>query len=98
MMMSPVVVGLFWELLYSPSWGSSTTPWGLVILPGSPTRTWRFTQSPSPTSGLVALRDAVVPGGLSAIPQHLYEAAAIDRAGRGSPSRGSRYRWWRHCC
>ena len=83
MMMSPVVVGLFWQLLYSPSWGIINYALGLgdfawlsdpdvALYAIAITDTWMW----SPFVMLLCL------AGLSAIPQHLYEAAAIDRAGR----------------
>ena len=83
MMMSPVVVGLFWELLYSPSWGIINYALGLgdfawlsdpdvALYAITITDIWMW----SPFVMLLCL------AGLSAIPQHLYEAAAIDRAGR----------------
>jgi len=83
MMMSPVVVGLFWELLYSPSWGIINYALGLgdfawlsdpdvALFAIAITDIWMW----SPFVMLLCL------AGLSAIPQHLYEAAAIDRAGR----------------
>ena len=83
MMMSPVVVGLFWELLYSPSWGIINHALGLgdfawlsdpdvALFAIAITDIWMW----SPFVMLLCL------AGLSAIPQHLYEAAAIDRAGR----------------
>jgi len=83
MMMSPVVVGLFWELLYSPSWGIINYALGLgdfawlsdpdaALYAIAITDIWMW----SPFVMLLCL------AGLSAIPQHLYEAAAIDRAGR----------------
>ena len=83
MMMSPVVVGLFWELLYSPSWGIINYALGLgdfawlsdpdvALYAIAITDIWMW----SPFVTLLCL------AGLSAIPQHLYEAAAIDRAGR----------------
>ena len=83
MMMSPVVVGLFWELLYSPSWGIINYALGLgdfawlsdpdvALYAIAITDIWMW----SPFMMLLCL------AGLSAIPQHLYEAAAIDRAGR----------------
>jgi multiple sugar transport system permease protein len=83
MMMSPVVVGLFWELLYSPSWGIINYALGLgdfawlsdpdvALYAIGITDIWMW----SPFVMLLCL------AGLSAIPQHLYEAAAIDRAGR----------------
>ena len=83
MMMSPVVVGLFWELLYSPSWGIINYALGLgdfawlsdpdvALYAIAITDIWMW----SPFVMLLCL------AGLSPIPQHLYEAAAIDRAGR----------------
>jgi len=83
MMLSPVVVGLFWELLYSPSWGIINYALGLgdfawlsdpdvALYAIAITDIWMW----SPFVMLLCL------AGLSAIPQHLYEAAAIDRAGR----------------
>jgi len=83
MMMSAVVVGLFWELLYSPSWGIINYALGLgdfawlsdpdvALYAIAITDIWMW----SPFVMLLCL------AGLSAIPQHLYEAAAIDRAGR----------------
>jgi multiple sugar transport system permease protein len=83
MMMSPVVVGLFWELLYSPSWGIINYALGLgdfawlsdpdvALYAIAITDIWMW----SPFVMLLCL------AGLSAIPHHLYEAAAIDRAGR----------------
>jgi len=83
MMMSPVVVGLFWQLLYSPSWGIINYALGLgdfawlsdpdvALYAIAITDIWMW----SPFVTLLCL------AGLSAIPQHLYEAAAIDRAGR----------------
>jgi multiple sugar transport system permease protein len=82
MMMSPAIVGLFWKLLWNPSWGiinpllglekdfawlsdSSRVMWAVVI-----TDVWMW----APFVMLLSL------AGLSAIPQHLYEAAEIDRA------------------
>ena len=82
MMLSPAVVGLFWKLLYDPSWGpinyalgigkfewlSSTTN---ALFAVAITDIWMW----SPFVMLLSL------AGLSAVPKHLYEAAAIDRAG-----------------
>ncbi len=82
MMLSPAVVGLFWKLLYDPSWGPINYALGLG----------KFEWLGNPTNALfaVALTDIwmwspfvmlLSLAGLSAIPKHLYEAAAIDRAG-----------------
>ena len=85
MMLSPVVVGLFWKLIFNPSYGifnyligftnPSTAPdwlagtrtalWAVVIVD-----VWMW----SPFVMLLCL------SGLKAIPDYLYEAAAIDRA------------------
>jgi multiple sugar transport system permease protein len=82
MMLSPAVVGLFWKLLYDPSWGPINYILGLG----------KFEWLTHPTNALfaVAITDIwmwspfvmlLSLAGLSAIPKHLYEAAAIDRAG-----------------
>ncbi len=83
MMMSMAIVGLFWKLLYSPSWGIINYLLGLgkfvwisnpkmALFAIAITDIWMW----SPFVMLLSL------AGLSAIPQHLYEAAAIDRASR----------------
>jgi multiple sugar transport system permease protein len=83
MMMSMAVVGLFWQLLYSPSWGiinyilhlddfSWLSNPDVALYAVALTDIWMW----SPFVMLLCL------AGLSAIPQHLYEAAAIDRASR----------------
>jgi multiple sugar transport system permease protein len=83
MMMSMAVIGLFWELLYSPSWGIINYMLGL--------NDFEWLSNPDVALYAVALTDIwmwspfvmlLSLAGLSAIPQHLYEAAAIDRAGR----------------
>jgi len=85
MMLSPVVVGLFWKLIYNPTYGIFNyllgfpvgrgpdwlgTPtlafWSVVIVD-----VWMW----APYVMLLCL------AGLSAIPDYLYEAAEIDRAG-----------------
>jgi multiple sugar transport system permease protein len=86
MMLSPVVVGVFWKLMFNPLYGivnyligytnPNTSPewlgsptlalWAIVIVD-----VWMW----SPFVMLLCL------AGLSAIPDYLYEAAAIDRAG-----------------
>lgn len=82
MMLSPAVVGLFWKLLYDPSWGPVNYALGLG----------KFEWLSHPTNALfaVAITDIwmwspfvmlLSLAGLSAVPKHLYEAAAIDRAG-----------------
>ncbi len=92
MMLSPVVVGLFWKLMYNPSFGYfnyllgfSSPAQGPDMLAG------RFAGQPVPNLALYAviLVDVwmwtpfvmlLVLSGLKAIPDYLYEAAAIDRA------------------
>ena len=82
MMLSPAVVGLFWKLLYDPSWGPINYALGLG----------KFEWLSHPTNALIAtaLTDVwmwapfvmlLSLAGLSAVPKHLYEAAEIDRAG-----------------
>ena len=82
MMLSPVVVGLFWKLIYDPSWGilnyalglgkvAWLTDSNLALYAVAITDIWMW----SPFVMLLSL------AGLSAVPKHLYEAAAIDRAG-----------------
>ena len=82
MMLSMAVVGLFWTLLYDPSWGIINYIFGLgnfewlsnphfVLVAIAITDIWMW----APFVMLLSL------AGLSAVPQHLYEAAAIDRAG-----------------
>ncbi|MEX1180410.1 MAG: sugar ABC transporter permease [Cucumibacter sp.] len=81
MMLSPAVVGLFWKLLYDPSWGPINYVLGLgkfewlsnptnALFATAITDIWMW----SPFVMLLSL------AGLSAVPKHLYEAAAIDRA------------------
>jgi multiple sugar transport system permease protein len=83
MMLSPVVVGLFWKLIYDSSWGIlnytlglGKTAWltdgRLALYAVAITDIWMW----SPFVMLLSL------AGLSAVPKHLYEAASIDRAGR----------------
>jgi multiple sugar transport system permease protein len=83
MMLSPVVVGLFWKLIYDPSWGIlnyalglGKTAWltdpNLALYAIAITDIWMW----SPFVMLLSL------AGLSAVPKHLYEAASIDRAGK----------------
>jgi len=82
MMLSPVVVGLFWKLIYDPSWGILNYVLGLgpvgwltdpnlALYAVAITDIWMW----SPFVMLLSL------AGLSAVPKHLYEAAWIDRAG-----------------
>jgi len=81
MMMSMAIVGLFWKLLYNPSWGIINYLLGLekfewisstevALYAIAITDIWMW----APFVMLLSL------AGLSAIPQYLYEAASIDRA------------------
>ncbi len=100
MMLSPVVVGLFWKLMYNPTFGyfnyligfdnPSTAPDWLAS---------RFAGQPVPGLALwaVIIVDVwmwspfvmlLILSGLKAIPDYLYEAAAIDRA-------SSWFQFWR---
>ncbi len=81
MMMSMAVVGLFWKLLYDPSWGPINHVLGLGQ--------FEWLSDPDMALYAVAITDIwmwapfvmlLSLAGLSAVPQHLYEAAAIDRA------------------
>jgi multiple sugar transport system permease protein len=81
MMMSMAVVGLFWKLIYDPSWG----PLNYILGLG----TFEWLSNPRMALYAVAITDIwmwapfvmlLSLAGLSAVPQHLYEAAAIDRA------------------
>jgi multiple sugar transport system permease protein len=82
MMLSMAVVGLFWKLLYDPSFGIINYALGLgrfewlsnpdmALYAVAITDIWMW----SPFVMLLSL------AGLSAVPKHLYEAAEIDRAG-----------------
>ena len=81
MMLSMAVVGLFWKLLYDPSFGIINYFLGLgkfewladpdvALYAVALTDIWMW----SPFVMLLSL------AGLSAVPKHLYEAAEIDRA------------------
>ena len=82
MMMSPAVVGLFWKLLWNPSWGIVNP---LLGLPND----FAWLSDPDRAMWAVVITDVwmwapfvmlLSLAGLSAIPQYLYEAAEIDRA------------------
>ncbi len=81
MMMAPAVVGLFWTLLYSPNWGPINYALGLGD--------FAWLSNPDTALYAIAITDIwmwapfvmlLSLAGLSAVPKHLYEAAAIDRA------------------
>ena len=85
MMLSPVVVGLFWKLIFDPSKGI----FNQVIYPGNPTGGDQWLADPTLALWAIVIVDVwmwspfvmlLCLSGLGAIPEYLYEAAAIDRA------------------
>ena len=92
MMLSPVVVGLFWKLMYNPTFGYFNYLLGFDNPSMAPD--WlasRFAGEPVPGLALLAVIIVdvwmwtpfvmlLILSGLKAIPDYLYEAAAIDRA------------------
>ena len=100
MMISPVVVGLFWKLMYNPTFGYFNLLIGLTDPNFAPDMlASRFANQPVPGLALwaVVIVDVwmwspfvmlLALSGLKAIPEYLYEAAAIDRA-------GSWFQFWR---
>ena len=100
MMISPVVVGLFWKLMYNPTFGFFNYMLGFFNASKGPDMlASRFANVPVPGLALwsVVIVDVwmwspfvmlLVLSGLNAIPEYLYEAAAIDRA-------SSWFQFWR---
>jgi multiple sugar transport system permease protein len=93
MMMSPVVVGLFWKLIFNPSFGIFDRMIGF----SHPATAPDWLESPVLAMWAIVIVDVwmwtpfvmlLVFSGLSAIPDYLYEAAAIDRA-------SSWFQFWR---
>ncbi len=89
MMLSPVVVGLFWRFILDPSWGLMN--YLLSLLPGISSRASNLIWLTRPKMALFSLviidtwmwspfMMLLSLAGLSAIPKYLYEAADIDRA------------------
>jgi multiple sugar transport system permease protein len=92
MMLSPVVVGLFWKLMYNPTFGYLNYLIGFTNAAKAPD--WlasRWAGQPMPGLALwaVIIVDVwmwtpfvalLIYSGLKAIPDYLYEAAVIDRA------------------
>jgi multiple sugar transport system permease protein len=85
MMLSPVVVGLFWKLIFDPSKGI----FNQVIYPSNPTGGEQWLANPTLALWAIVIVDVwmwspfvmlLCLSGLGAIPDYLYEAAAIDRA------------------
>ena len=100
MMLSPVVVGFFWKLMYNPTFGYFNYLLGFFNPATGPDMlASSFARQFVPNLALwaVALVDVwmwtpfvmlLVLSGLKAIPDYLYEAAAIDRA-------SSWFQFWR---
>lgn len=85
MMLSPVVVGMFWKLIYNPSYGI----FNYLLNPIDPRAATDMLRFPNTAMLSVVIVDVwmwtpfvmlLCLSGLSAIPDYLYEAAAIDRA------------------
>jgi multiple sugar transport system permease protein len=93
MMLSPVVVGLFWKLMFNPGYGIFNY---LISWLGIPLTTDWLAKSDLALWAIVIVDVwmwtpfvmLLVLSGLSAIPGYLYEAAAIDRA-------SSWFQFWR---
>ncbi len=100
MMLSPVVVGLFWKYMYNPGWGYVNFLAGLgnpSVAPDWLASAWGRQPVPGLALTAVVLVDVwmwtpfvmlLCLSGLKAIPDYLYEAAAIDRA-------SSWFQFWR---
>lgn len=100
MMLSPVVVGLFWKYIYNPSWGYLNFLLGWrdpSLAPDWLASSWARNPVPNLALFAVVIVDVwmwspfvmlLVLSGLKAIPDYLYEAAAIDRA-------SSWFQFWR---
>jgi multiple sugar transport system permease protein len=100
MMISPVVVGLFWKLMYNPTFGYFNYLLGFTNASTGPDMlASRFAGEVVPDLALwaVIIVDVwmwtpfvmlLILSGLKAIPEYLYEAAAIDRA-------SSWFQFWR---
>lgn len=100
LMLAPVVVGLFWKLMYNPTFGYFNYLLGFSNPSLAPD--WLASRiAGQPTPGLALLAVIIVDvwmwtpfvmllilSGLKAIPDYLYEAAAIDRA-------SSWFQFWR---
>jgi multiple sugar transport system permease protein len=92
MMLSPVVVGLFWKLMYNPTFGYFNYLLGFsdpALAPDWLASRWAGEPTPGLALWAVVLVDVwmwtpfvalLIYSGLKAIPDYLYEAAVIDRA------------------
>jgi multiple sugar transport system permease protein len=100
MMLSPVVVGLFWKLIYNPTFGYFNYLIGFSdpsLGPDMLASRWAGQPVPGLALTAVVIVDVwmwspfvmlLVLSGLKAIPDYLYEAAVIDRA-------SSWFQFWR---
>ena len=100
MMLSPVVVGLFWKYMFNPGWGYLNFLLGFsnpAVAPDWLASAWARKPVPGLALLSVVLVDVwmwtpfvmlLVLSGLKAIPDYLYEAACIDRA-------SSWFQFWR---
>lgn len=100
MMLSPVVVGLFWKLMYNPTFGYVNFLLGFdnpSMAPDWLASRWAGEPMPGLALWAVIFVDVwmwtpfvmlLILSGLKAIPDYLYEAAAIDRA-------SSWFQFWR---
>ncbi|MCL5959880.1 MAG: sugar ABC transporter permease [Chloroflexi bacterium] len=85
MMLSPVVVGLFWRFIFEPGWGILN--WSLMSTFHVPAMDW-FSKADTALYAIVIVDTwmwtpfmiLICLAGLGSIPQYLYEAAAVDRA------------------
>jgi multiple sugar transport system permease protein len=92
MMLSPVIVGLFWKLMYNPAYGYFNYLIGFsnpAVAPDWLASRWMREPVPGLALWAVILVDVwmwtpfvalLIYSGLKAIPDYLYEAAVIDRA------------------
>lgn len=85
MMLSPVVVGVFWKLIFNPTYGIFNYLLGFT----NPTASPQWLSDPNLALWSIVIVDVwmwspfvmlLCLSGLNAIPDYLYEAAAIDRA------------------
>ena len=86
MMLSPIVVATFWKLIFNPSYGIFNYMLGYTNINTAP----EWLGDPDRVLWAIIIVDVwmwcpfvmlLCLAGLSAIPEYLYEAAAIDRAG-----------------
>jgi multiple sugar transport system permease protein len=85
MMLSPVIVGLFWKYILSNNWG--VVNWFISSVLHQPQINWLSTKEWGPWAIIIVDVWMWSPfvmllsmAGLSAVPEYLYESAEIDRA------------------